>query len=118
MGAGLANLISDHGAGDIPAVNLLYYPGTPYDHFDHYAARSPLKHATNIKTPTLILHGENDARVHVTQGQEYYRALKTQGVPVQFVRYPREGHGIGERAHQIDIMRRIIDWLGRYLGPV
>jgi dipeptidyl aminopeptidase/acylaminoacyl peptidase len=115
MGAGLANLISDHGAGDIPAVNLLYYPGEPYDHFDHYAARSPLKHVMKVKTPTLILHGENDARVHVTQGQEYYRALKTQGIPVQFVRYPREGHGIGERAHQIDVMRRIIDWFGRYL---
>ncbi len=115
MGAGLANLISDHGAGDIPAVNLLYYPGDPYQHFDYYAARSPLKHVTKVKTPTLILHGENDARVHVTQGQEYYRALKTQGVPVQFVRYPREGHGIGERAHQIDLMRRILDWFGRYL---
>jgi dipeptidyl aminopeptidase/acylaminoacyl peptidase len=115
MGAGLANLISDHGAGDIPNANLMYYPGHPYEHFDHYADRSPLKHVTKVKTPTLILHGANDVRVHPEQGQEYYRALKVLGVPTRLVRYPREGHGIAERNHQIDIMERIIDWLGKYL---
>jgi hypothetical protein len=46
---------------------------------------------------------------------EFFRALKTRGVPVRFVRYPREKHGIGERAHQIDLLRRILDWLDRYL---
>jgi dipeptidyl aminopeptidase/acylaminoacyl peptidase len=46
---------------------------------------------------------------------EYFRALKLRGVPVRFVRYPREKHGFEERAHQIDLMRRIIDWFDRYL---
>jgi hypothetical protein len=36
-------------------------------------------------------------------------------VPVRFVRYPREKHPIEERAHQIDLMNRIVDWLDRYL---
>ena len=44
-----------------------------------------------------------------------FRALKTLGVPVRFVRYPREKHGIEERAHQIDVMQRIIEWFDRYL---
>jgi dipeptidyl aminopeptidase/acylaminoacyl peptidase len=46
---------------------------------------------------------------------EYFRALKILGVPVRFVRYPREKHGIEERAHQIDLMQRIIDWFDQYL---
>jgi len=69
-----------------------------------------------VRTPTLILHGDADARVHPAQGMEYHRALKTLGVPVEFVRYPREPHGIKERAHQIDLMRRVVAWYDRWLG--
>ncbi|MBA2596141.1 MAG: S9 family peptidase [Chloroflexia bacterium] len=115
MGAGLANLISEHGQGDIPSMNQLYYPGQPYDHLDAYWAASPIKFVSATRTPTLILHGDDDARVHPAQGMEYFRALKTLGVPVRFVRYPREKHGIEERAHQIDVMNRIVEWLDRYL---
>jgi len=115
MGAGLANMVSDHGQGDIPSANLLYYPGQPYDHMEHYWKSSPIRYVAQVQTPTLILHGEEDARVHPAQGMEYFRALKILGVPVRFVRYPREKHGIEERAHQIDVMRRIIDWFERYL---
>jgi len=117
MGAGLANMVSDHGQGDIPSANLLYYPGQPYHHMEEYWKSSPIRYVAAVRTPTLILHGEEDARVHPAQGMEYYRALKTLGVPVRFVRYPREKHGIAERAHQIDVMQRIIDWFGRYLMP-
>ena len=117
MGAGLANLVSDHGQGDIPAANLLYFPGHPYDHMEMYWAASPIRYVSNVVTPTLILHGDSDARVHPAQGMEYFRALKVRGVPVRFVRYPREKHGIGERAHQIDLMDRIVDWLAGYLPP-
>jgi dipeptidyl aminopeptidase/acylaminoacyl peptidase len=116
MGAGLANMISDHGQGDIPSANLLYYPGQPYHHLDEYWKSSPIRYVAAVRTPTLILHGQEDARVHPAQGMEYFRALKILGVPVRFVRYPREKHGIEERAHQIDLMHRIIDWFDRYLS--
>jgi dipeptidyl aminopeptidase/acylaminoacyl peptidase len=115
MGAGLSNMISDHGQGDIPSANLLYYPGQPYHHLEAYWRSSPIRYVSAVKTPTLILHGDEDARVHPAQGMEFFRALKLLGVPVRFVRYPREKHGITERAHQIDLMNRIIDWLDRYL---
>jgi len=118
MGAGLANMVSDHGQDDIPAMNLWLYPGHPYDpqHLDHYWRSSPIRHIAKVRTPTLILHGDADARVHPAQGMEYHRALKTLGVPVEFVRYPREPHGIKERAHQIDLMRRVVAWYDRWLG--
>lgn len=117
MGAGLANMISDHGQGDIPSANLLYYPGHPYQHLEAYWKSSPIRYVTAVRTPTLILHGECDARVHPAQGMEYFRALKVLGVPVRFVRYPREKHPIEERAHQVDLMKRILDWFERYLNP-
>ncbi len=115
MGAGLANMISDHGQGDIPSANLLYYPGQPYHHLEHYWRSSPIRYVSAVRTPTLILHGDDDARVHPAQAMEFFRALKVLDVPVRFVRYPREKHSIDERAHQIDLMNRIFDWFDRYL---
>jgi len=115
MGAGVANSVSDHAQGDIPGANLLYFPGEPYHHPDAYWAASPVRYAANVTTPTLILHGDADARVHPGQSMEWYRALKTLGVPVEFVRYPRGEHGIRERAHQVDLMRRVVAWYRRWL---
>ncbi|MCA9858461.1 MAG: S9 family peptidase [Thermomicrobiales bacterium] len=117
MGAGLSNMISDHGTDDIPSANLSYYPGQPYHHLDEYWESSAIKHITNCVTPTLIVHGEADDRVHVTQGAEMYRALKVLDVPVEFVRYPREPHGFKERNHQIDLLTRIGDWFEKWLKP-
>jgi len=118
VGAGVANMVSDHAQGDIPTSNLRYFPGQPYAHMDAYWAASPIRHVAAARTPTLILHGDDDARVGPGQAMELFRALKTLGVPVRFVRYPREKHHIDERAHQIDLMQRVLDWLERYLMPV
>jgi dipeptidyl aminopeptidase/acylaminoacyl peptidase len=68
-----------------------------------------------VRTPTLILHGEKDERVTLPQGQEMYRALKRMGVETEFVTYPRELHSIGERAHQIDLLERVLSWFDRYV---
>lgn len=116
MGAGLANLVSDHGQNDIPAMNGLLFPGDPYRHREAYCRVSPIHHVAAVTTPTLILHGDADARVHPAQGMEFYRALKTLGVPTTFVRYPREEHTISERAHQIDLLKRLIGWFDRWLA--
>ncbi len=118
MGAGVANNVSDHGAGDIAEYNTLLYPNHPYyeEAWDYYTNISPVRHASKVVTPTLIVHGENDVRVHVTQGQEYYRALQVVGVETRFVRYPREGHSFQEYRHQVDLMERIRDWLIDHTG--
>ena len=115
MGAGLSNLISDHGTDDIPNANLLYFPGHPYEHLDLYWEGSAIRNVTACVTPTLIVHGDADDRVPPSQGAEMYRALKVRGVPVQFVRYPREPHGFRERNHQIDLQKRILAWYQKYL---
>ncbi len=118
MGAGLSNLLSDHGQNDIPDANRLYFRGLPYHDAAAYWDPSPIKHVARVKTPTLILHGEKDDRVTPAQGREFYRALKTLGVPTQFVLYPREPHGFTERAHQLDVIKRVMGWFEKYVKGV
>ncbi|MBT7101127.1 prolyl oligopeptidase family serine peptidase, partial [Candidatus Poribacteria bacterium] len=63
----------------------------------------------------LILHGEQDRRVPISQSEELYAVLKAAGVEVEFVRYPREGHSISEPRHRLDLLRRQVAWYRRHL---
>ena len=69
------------------------------------------------RTPTLIFQGEDDKRVPKPQSDELYAALKWKGVPAEYVVYPREKHGFVEREHQIETLRRTLEWFDRYLKP-
>jgi dipeptidyl aminopeptidase/acylaminoacyl peptidase len=66
-------------------------------------------------SPTLVAHGAADERVHPEQSQELYQTLGILGVPTGLVVYPREPHGLRERAHQLDFMHRVIEWLDQYV---
>ncbi|HEY3506217.1 MAG TPA: prolyl oligopeptidase family serine peptidase [Actinocatenispora sp.] len=80
-------------------------------------AVSPISYASRIRTPVLILHGAEDTNVPVGQAVYLHRALRRFGVEHEFVIYPREGHLIRERAHQLDVMRRTRAWFDRWLRP-
>jgi dipeptidyl aminopeptidase/acylaminoacyl peptidase len=54
--------------------------------------------------------------VPIAQAQEFYRALVERGVPVEFVVFPREGHGFTEPRHQVDRLRRYLSFFGKYLN--
>lgn len=94
-GAGISNWISDYGTSDIPRTKESGFYGAPWQ--AEAAARlwqqSPLKHAAAVSTPTLFLHGENDFRVPIEQGEQMYTALRKQNVAARFVRYPDASHG-------------------------
>ena len=64
----------------------------------------------------LILHGQDDTNVPIGQAIYFQRALSQFGVEHEFVIYPREGHPILERNHQIDLLRRTRAWFARWLG--
>ena len=117
VGAGLTNMESMYGTNDIPSTLDGYFGGTPYDNAEEYRKRSAMTFIKQAKTPTLILHGQQDLRVPIGQAQELYLGLKRQGVPVSLVFYPREGHGLGEPRHQLDKMRRELAWMTRYTTP-
>jgi dipeptidyl aminopeptidase/acylaminoacyl peptidase len=115
MGAGLSNLASDQGQNDVPRMNDDYFDITPYEDPLAYLQRSAVHHMHQAKTPTLILHGQADERVAIPQAWEMYRGLQWAGVEVEMVTYPREQHPIKERAHQIDLLTRVIEWFDRHL---
>jgi dipeptidyl aminopeptidase/acylaminoacyl peptidase len=79
-------------------------------------ARSPISFASRIRTPVLILHGQEDTNVPLGQAIFFHRALRRFGIEHEFVVYPREGHGFVERSHQIDVVLRLRDWFERCLG--
>lgn len=76
---------------------------------------SPISFAFRIRTPVLLLHGEEDPNVPLGQALYLDRALRRHDVEHQLVVYPREGHGIWERAHQIDVLSRTVAWFDKYL---
>jgi dipeptidyl aminopeptidase/acylaminoacyl peptidase len=115
VGAGMTNLMSFTGTTDVPAFMPDYLSGDPWVDFEAYRARSAMFHVKNVVTPTLIQHGELDARVPPTQGYELYNALKRQGKVVRMVVYPRQAHGLNEPRLVIDAARRNVDWFGKYL---
>jgi dipeptidyl aminopeptidase/acylaminoacyl peptidase len=78
--------------------------------------RSALKHAAQVKTPTLLMHGENDSDVPIAEAEQYYIALKDVGVETVMVRYPREGHGLREPKHILDGIERCIDWYVKHFN--
>ncbi len=80
-----------------------------------YLRRSPIVHVTDRTAPTLVLHGSADRCTPVGQAEEFHRALLDAGVPSELVIYPREGHGITEPDHQVDLWARVCSWFGRYL---
>ncbi len=116
MFVGIANQISKGGLTDTPLENaVVHWDMKMHDNMDFVWDRSPLKYIQNAKTPTLILHGEEDRRVPVNQAYEMYRGLKHMDVPTELVIYPREGHGNRERAHQLDLLQRVLGWYEQYL---
>jgi len=80
-----------------------------------HARYSPISFAREAKTPVLILHGQEDPQVPVSQAMGFHRALREQRVPTELVVYPREPHSISERAHQLDVLKRVRGWYDRWL---
>ncbi len=115
VGAGVTNLWSFAGTTDIPGFLPDYFSAEPWDNFQTYYQHSPMAHVKGVSTPTLILHGEADLRVPISQGCELYNALKRQGVKVKMVTYPRMAHGPGDPKFELDIMHRNLEWVEPYL---
>lgn len=80
-------------------------------------ADSPFNRAEGIHTPLLILHASQDLRTGVSQSEMLYRALKVLGRPVEYVRFPEEGHELsrsGAPRRRVDRLLRLLDWFERF----
>jgi dipeptidyl aminopeptidase/acylaminoacyl peptidase len=115
----LANFISEDGTMDGAFSLERDFKGFVFDDFDQYWDASPLKYAKNVKTPTLILHSENDYRVPLEEGEQWFRALKHYGVNAELVIFPRENHYLtrtGEPKHLVESLEWQCYWFDKYLN--
>jgi dipeptidyl aminopeptidase/acylaminoacyl peptidase len=114
----ISNFISDDGTRDGAYGHAADFGGDIFHNFEEYWKYSPLHFVQNVKTPTLVLHSENDYRVPMEQGEQWFRALQHYGVPSEFVLFPRENHNLtrtGEPKHLVESLNWQIYWFERYL---
>ncbi len=116
----VSNLISFYGSCDL---NWTWqydigYNKPPWELFDHYWEQSPMKYIGNVKTPTLVIHSEQDMRCPIEQGEQIFVALKRLGVDTEMVVFPDETHLLsfsGRTDRRIERLEHILRWFDRYL---
>ena len=113
------NWVTQAGSSDIPLVTHRWMKATPWDNPSQYLERSPLFQAAKVKTPTMLLTGEEDWRTPIVQTEEFYAALKTLGVDTVMIRFPNEPHGIRgpHPSHWIAKVEYILGWFGQHAPP-
>jgi dipeptidyl aminopeptidase/acylaminoacyl peptidase len=118
---GVYNLVSMYGTTDIPFFLGGWFDGLPWSDFEKFWEHSPLAYAHKVKTPTLIVHSENDFRVPIEQGEQLFAWIRrATDTPVKMVRYPREGHELsrsGEPDHRMSRLREMQKWFDTYCQP-
>jgi dipeptidyl aminopeptidase/acylaminoacyl peptidase len=113
--AGVFNLDSMYGATEelwFPEWDLM---GTPWTNPTMYERWSPHNFVNNFRTPCLVIHGELDYRVPVTEGMQLFTALKRMGVDSNFLYYPDEGHFILKPKNSKLWYEKVLNWFDHYL---
>jgi dipeptidyl aminopeptidase/acylaminoacyl peptidase len=103
-------------ASDIVKVRERALGAPPWENLDKVDRQSAQRLAANFKTPTLVLHGEKDFRVPVTQGLAYFNTLRQKGVPTRLVYFPDENHWILKPQNALVWHREVFGWLEKYIG--
>lgn len=92
-----------------------WFPGFPWDHQEHYMERSPISLVGNVKTPTMLLTGEQDYRTPMSETEQYYAALKLRKVETAMVRIQDSGHGIANKpSNLMSKVAYILGWFEKY----
>ncbi len=115
----VSNMISMWGSSDMNwTCQELFGNRAPYDDIEALWNSSPMKYIRNVKTPTLVLHNQQDLRCAIEQGEQVFVALKRLGIPTQLVIFPDEPHGLsrtGRTDRRIARLEQIRGWFDKYL---
>lgn len=114
-GAGLANLWSFYGSTEELFFPEWEFGGTPWDRKEMYDRLSPIRYAENFETPTLFVHGDQDFRVPVTEGEQMFTAMQRRGIPSEFLRFHDEGHWIQRPTNLLTLYESYVEWFDRWL---
>jgi dipeptidyl aminopeptidase/acylaminoacyl peptidase len=114
----ISNWISWYGSSDAQGLTEWEFFGKPWENPALYEELSPIRYVQNVRTPTLIVQSEEDHRTPMTDAEQWFMALRKQGVPVEFVRYPRSNHDLsrtGEPWLLVDRLGRLRQWFTHWL---
>ncbi len=118
IGAPCINLHSMYGTSDIGvSFGENQWRGSVLENVEALVERSPLTYASEVQTPVLLMHGEEDYRCPIEQAEQFFVALRRQGKTVEFVRFPKSSHGFRRSGHpalHVEYLDRMLSWLGRY----
>jgi dipeptidyl aminopeptidase/acylaminoacyl peptidase len=76
---------------------------------------SPINHVDKIKCPMMVIHGANDPRVPIAEAEQIVTALKKRNIPVEYLRYEDEGHGLAKLKNRLDAYPKMVAFLDKYL---
>lgn len=110
----VTNWYSQHFTSNIPYFDALFLDSDP-ELAGKFHDRSPVAHASKVRTPCLNVAGSLDRCTPPTQAQEFHQALLEHGVESALVVYPEEGHGVRSLPALIDFCTRVVDWFGCYM---
>ena len=113
--AGVFDTLAQY-ASDVTQGRAQSFGGEPWDGLEAIDRWNPARTTAGMKTPMLVIHGERDYRVPVTQGLECYGMLKAKGVPARLVYFPDENHWVLKPKNSLLWYREVLGWLERWLG--
>ncbi len=115
VGAGISDWMTYYVNTDIHPFTRQYLKSTPWDDPKIYADTSPMTYIKQARTPTLIQHGDQDARVPIPNAFQLYQGLRDQNVPVQLSVFKGFGHGINKPKANRAAMQQNLDWFTRHI---
>jgi dipeptidyl aminopeptidase/acylaminoacyl peptidase len=113
---GMFNAESAWGTTEELWFNNWEFKGTPYDNRESYQKWSPHQYAKNFKTPTLVVHGQRDYRLDVSEGFQLFTTLQMEGVPSEMLYFPDEGHWVMKPQNSQLWYKTVNDWVDRWIG--
>ena len=111
---GMFNAESAWGTTEELWFNDWEFKGTPYDNRESYVKWSPHQYAKNFKTPTLVIHGQRDYRLDVSEGLQLFTTLQMEGVPSEMLYFPDEGHWVLKPQNSQLWYKTVNDWVDRW----
>jgi len=114
---GMFNAESAWGTTEELWFNNWEFKGTPYDNRAMYQKWSPHQYAKNFKTPTLVIHGQRDYRLDVSEGFQLFNTLQMEGVPSKMLYFPDEGHWVLKPQNSRLWYETVNAWVDQWTKP-
>ena len=111
---GVFNTVADWGTTEELWFDNWEFKGTPYTNREMYEKWSPMNAAKNFKTPTLVIHGQFDYRIDVSEGFQLFTTLQTMGVPSKMLYFPDEGHWVLKPQNSQLWYKTVNDWVDQW----